>query len=282
MNCYFDSRHPFKIGYGLLKVSSANTGSGTVMKDHMEIIHLVCFTVIWTITWVIPLKPLPRALEVATGIFPFGAFGLRVFAGFFAGVPHGDPIGDYARPLTDWVNGTGNPPYQLVLDTTVALGLLWFAATFHIPWRSRIATAWVLPAVAALSIASLLAENLSLQDYLATRLPAPALALTLSLALGVIMRWTPGPHTTTTRQAAAITMIIIIPVATFFLALLTPVITYMPPSQQAQVRSLLTLGAGFVTAAVGYRFNPFTASRSRLLFALVVGASAGATGSLYL
>ena len=252
------------------------------MRDHMEIIHLVCFTVIWTSIWVIPLKPLPRALEVATGIFPFCAFGLRVFAGFFAGVPHGDPIGDYVRPLTDWVNGAGNPPYQFVLDTTVALGLLWFAATFHIPWRSRIATAWVLPAVAALSIASLLTENLSLQDYAATRLPAPALALTLALSLGAIMRWTPGPHTTTTRRAAAITMIIIIPVATFFLKLLTPVITDIPPSQQAQVRSLLTLGAGFITALVGYRLNPFTASRSRLLFALVVGVSTGATGSLYL
>ncbi len=248
----------------------------------METIHLVCFTLIWTAIWIIPLKPFPPTLKALTGLIPFSAFGLRVFAGFFVDVPHGDPIGDYVRPLTDWVNGAGTPPYQFVLDTTVAIGLLWFAETFHIPWRSRIATAWVLPTVAALSIVTLSAKNLSIQDYLANRLPAPVLALVLALALGGILRWTPGPHTTTTRQAAAIALIAIIPIATFFLTLSAPVITCMPPSQQAQARSLLSLGAGFITAVFGYQLNPFKADRSRLLFALVVGVSVGATGALYL
>ena len=248
----------------------------------METIHLVCFTVIWTAIWIIPLKPFPRTLKALTGLIPFSAFGLRVFAGFFVDVPHGDPIGDNVRPLTDWVNGAGTPSYQFVLDTSVAIGLLWFAETFHIPWRSRIATAWVLPIVAALSIVTLSAENLSIQDYLANRLPAPVLALVLALALGAIMRWTPGPHATTTRQAAAIALIITIPVATGFIMLVAPFITSMPPSQQAPARSLLSLGTGFITAMCGYRFNPFKADRSRLLFAMVVGVSAGATGALYL
>lgn len=248
----------------------------------METIQLICFTVIWTGIWILPLKPFSRAVEITTGLIPFSAFGLRVFAGFFVDVPHGDPIVTSVKPLTDWINGGSFPAFQLVLDTAVAIGLLWFAAAFHIPWKSRLATAWVFPVVAAFSITTRVTTGQTVQEFLATKLSAPVLALALAVVLGALMRWTPGPHVPTTRRTAAIGLISIIPVATFLLVLLTPLVTSMPPSQQAQARSILTLGAGSFTAVFGYLFNPFKANRSRLLFALVVGVSVGATGSLYL
>ena len=190
---------------------------------------------------------------------------------FFTTVPHGDPVGDCVRPLTDWVNGAGNPSYQLVLDGTVAVGLLWFAGAFHIPRRSRLATAWVLPAIATASIATDTITGLPLQEYLATKVPTPILALALALLLSAILWWTPGPHSTATCRSAAIALISIIPMAVIILILVTPLVIRVSPNQQAQARSLLTLGAGSITALIGYHVNPFRANRSRLLFALVVG-----------
>ena len=247
----------------------------------METLQLIIFTTLWTTIWILPLKPLPRVLEIVAGLLPFCAFGLRVFAGFFTTVPHGDPVGDCVRPLTDWVNGAGNPSYQLVLDGTVAVGLLWFAGAFHIPRRSRLATAWVLPAIATASIATDTITGLPLQEYLATKVPTPILALALALLLSAILWWTPGPHSTATRRSAAIALISIIPMAVIILILVTPLVIRVSPNQQAQARSLLTLGAGSITALIGYHVNPFRANRSRLLFALVVGVSVGAVGALY-
>ncbi len=247
----------------------------------METIQLILFTTLWTGIWVLPLKPLPRALEIMAGLLPFCAFGLRVFAGFFATVPHGDPIGDCVRPLTDWVSGAGNPSYQLVLDCTVAIGLLWFAEAFHIPRRSRLATAWVIPAVATVSITTVATTGLPLQEYLATKVPAPVLALALALVLSAILWWTPGPHSTATRRSAAIALISIIPIAVILLVLVTPLVLRVSPNQQAQARSLLTLGAGSITALIAYQVNSFRANRSRLLFALVVGVSVGAIAALH-
>ena len=247
----------------------------------METLQLILFTALWTGIWVLPLRPLPRTLEIVAGLLPFCAFGLRVFAGFFTTVPHGDPVGDCVRPLTDWVNGAGNPSYQLVLDGTVAVGLLWFAEAFHIPRRSRLATAWVLPAIATASIATVTITGLPLQEYLATKVPTPILALALALLLSAILWWTPGPHSTATRRSAAIALISIIPMAVIILILVTPLVIHVSPNQQAQARSLLTLGAGSITALIGYHVNPFRANRSRLLFALVVGVSVGAVGALY-
>ena len=58
----------------------------------METFQLILFTTLWTTIWILPLKPLPRVLEIVAGLLPFCAFGLRVFAGFFTTVPHGDPV----------------------------------------------------------------------------------------------------------------------------------------------------------------------------------------------
>ncbi len=248
----------------------------------METLQLILFTTLWTGIWVLPLKPLPRALEIMAGLLPFCAFGLRVFAGFFATVPHGDPIGDCVRPLTDWVSGAGNPSYQLVLDCTVAIGLVWFAEAFHIPRRSRLATAWVLPAIASASITTAAITGLPLQEYLATKMPAPILALALAFVLSAILWWTPGPHATATRRSAATALISIIPIAVILLVMVTPLVLRVSQNQQSQARSLLALGAGTITAFIGYKMNPFRVNRSRLLFALVVGVSVGAVGSLYL
>ena len=62
----------------------------------------------------------------------------------------------------------------------------------------------------------------------------------------------------------------------------TPLIINVSPDQLAPVKSLLSLGAGSLTALLGYLFNPFQATRSRLLFALVVGVSVGAVSALHL
>jgi hypothetical protein len=42
---------------------------------------------------------------------------------------------------------------QWVLDVTVAIGLVWFALNANIPRRWRLATIWVMPAVALASLA---------------------------------------------------------------------------------------------------------------------------------
>lgn len=169
----------------------------------------------------------------------------------------------------------------MVLDGTVAIGLVWFARAFHIPWQSRLATAWILPAVAAASITTLAVTGLPLQEYLASIVPAPILALALALLLSAVLRWSPGPHSTATRRSAAIALICIIPIAVIVVVLLTPLAIIAPQDQLAQARSLLTLGAGSLTALIGYQLNPFRTNRSRLLFALVVGVSVGAIGELY-
>jgi hypothetical protein len=44
-------------------------------------------------------------------------------------------------------------PFQWVLDVTVAIGLVWFASIANIPRRWRLATIWVMPAVALASLA---------------------------------------------------------------------------------------------------------------------------------
>ena len=248
----------------------------------METLQLVLFTLIWTGFWVLPLRPLSPTTEVVTGLIPFCAFGLRVFAGFFETVPPGDQIGDYVRPITDWVNGTGVPSYQLVLDGTVALGLVWFVQAFHIPLRSRLATAWIFPAIATLSIATKSMTGLSLPDYLTATLPTPILALILALLLSALLWWTPGPHTLNTRQRAGLAIIGLIPTATILLMLITPIFINVSPDQLAPVKSLLSLGVGSLTALLGYLLNPFQATRSRLLFALVVGVSVGAISALHL
>lgn len=54
----------------------------------METVSLLAFTTLWTAIWVAPLPRLSRRAELAAGLIQFVAFGLRVFARFFVGVPH--------------------------------------------------------------------------------------------------------------------------------------------------------------------------------------------------
>ena len=98
-------------------------------------------------------EPLDR-VELVAGLIPFAAFGLRVFGACFIGVPPDDRVRRAVAPLVDWVNGdSGTMPFQWVLDVTVAIGLVWFASIANIPRRVRLATIWVMPAVALACLA---------------------------------------------------------------------------------------------------------------------------------
>ena len=174
----------------------------------MDALRLLIFTALWTALWVAPLPAGFRRFELAAGLIPFGAFGLRVFAGFFVDVPADDPVRRAVGPLLDWVNGrVGAVPYQWVLDAAVGIGLVWLALAFGIPRRSRIATAWIMPAVAILSLLSLRLTGKPLEIMLASRMPAVLLACvvagligssrlwgrqqTLAAPLEMLRRWTP-------------------------------------------------------------------------------------------
>ena len=121
----------------------------------METIRLLFFTSLWTAVRAAPLPKLSRRVELVAGLIPF--------ATCFLGVPEDDPVRRAVAPLVDWVNGVaGVLPYQWVLDVTVAIGLVWLAS------RWRLATIWVMPAVAQASLASLHFAGLPLERWLAT------------------------------------------------------------------------------------------------------------------
>jgi hypothetical protein len=123
-------------------------------SDPMETIRLLFFTTLWTAIWAAPLPKLSRWVELIAGLIPFAAFGLRVFGACFIGVPADDPVRMAVAPLVDWVNGgSGLVPFQWVLDVTVAIGLVWLASIGNIPRRWRLATIWIMPAVALASLA---------------------------------------------------------------------------------------------------------------------------------
>jgi hypothetical protein len=93
-------------------------------------------------------------VELVAGLIPFAAFGLRVFGSCFIGVPADDPVRMAVAPLVDWINGvSGMVPFQWVLDITVAIGLVWLASIANISRQRRLATIWVMPAVALTSLA---------------------------------------------------------------------------------------------------------------------------------
>jgi hypothetical protein len=122
--------------------------------DRMETVRLLIFTTLWTAIWAAPLPKLSRWVELVAGLIPFAAFGLRVFGACFIGVPADDPVRTAVAPLVDWVNGNaGWVPFQWVLDVTVAIGLVWLASIANIPRKWRLATIWVMPAVALVSLA---------------------------------------------------------------------------------------------------------------------------------
>ncbi|NQW47953.1 MAG: hypothetical protein HQ464_09320, partial [Planctomycetes bacterium] len=156
--------------------------------------RLILFTLVWTAVWILPLPRLGRWVELVAGLIPFAAFGLRVFAGFFVGVPDEDRVRAAVSPVLNWINGrAGGPPYSWVLDATISLGLVWLASAFDIPRQSRVATAWIIPTVAALSWWSLWATGLQFERFLSARVPAPLLAVAAGSAIEAVLYWTPSP-----------------------------------------------------------------------------------------
>ena len=56
-------------------------------------------------------------------------------------------------PLVDWINGGSSVvPFQWTLDVTVAIGLVWLTSIGNLSRRWRLATIWVMPAVALASL----------------------------------------------------------------------------------------------------------------------------------
>lgn len=239
--------------------------------------RLILFTLLWAAVWVAPLPRLGRWAELVAGLIPFTAFGLRVFAGFFVGVPDDDPVRSAVRPLLNWINGrAGFPPYGWVLDATVALGLVWLASAFDIPRRSRIATVWIMPAIAVLALVSLGVYELPIERFLAAGVPAPLLGLAAGGAIGAVIRWTPSPIPVEIRRHAAIVAIVAVPLAVVAGLFGLRLAGNLPPQQASQTESIIALAVGAGAAIAGLMLGGFERPRSRWLFAMAVGVATGA------
>ena len=244
--------------------------------------RLILFTLLWTAVWVAPLPRLGRWAELVAGLFPFTAFGLRVFAGFFVGVPDDDPVRSAVSPLLNWVNGrAGLPPYAWVLDATIALGLVWLASAFDVPRRSRIATAWIMPAVAVLALVSLRVYGLPIERLLAASIPGPFLGLAAGSIIGAVIRWTPSPIPDDLRRRAAVLAILTVPALVVVGTGALRLISGLPPEQASQAESIVTLVSGASAGLIGWAWGGFERPRSRFLFAMAVGVAAGAVVALY-
>ncbi|NDC62715.1 MAG: hypothetical protein EBZ59_01705 [Planctomycetia bacterium] len=244
--------------------------------------RLALFTLVWTAAWVLPVARLSGRSELLAGLIPFAAFGLRVFAGFFAGVPAEDPVRRLVRPLLDWIDGrAGVPPYAWVLDATVALGLVWLGAAFDIPRRSRIATAWIIPTAALLSVTSLVVSGLPIERLLSTHSPAVVLACAIGGGIGAVIRWTPSPIPQDLRTRAAIAALLIVPTFVAAGGGMVRFIPKLPPEHASQAESIVALMAGAGAALLGWNRCGFVRPRSRFLFAMAVGVAAGAVVALY-
>jgi kynurenine formamidase/uncharacterized protein YfiM (DUF2279 family) len=245
----------------------------------MDIPRLLLFTVLWTALWTAPLPRGFRRFELVAGLTPFCAFGLRVFAGFFVGVPADDPVRMAVGPLLDWVNGrVGAVPYQWVLDGTVGIGLLWLASAFDIPRSSRIATMWIMPVAALASLVSFWLTGLPLETMLASWMPAMLLAVGAAGLIAGVIRWTPGPIEVPVRQSAAIAALLILPGAVAVGSGLLAVCKAMPVGQAA-ADSVVSLTTGLLAGSAAAYCCQFQRVRSRLLFAMAVGVAAGAVVS---
>ena len=244
--------------------------------------RLILFTLVWTAVWVAPLPRLGRWAELVAGLVPFAAFGLRVFAGFFVGVPDEDPVRSAMSPLLDWINGrAGFPPYAWVLDATIALGLVWLASAFDIPRRSRIATAWIMPAVAVLALVSLGLYGLPIEQFLAASIAGPFLGLAASSVIGGVIRWTPSPIPEDLRRRAAVLAILTVPVFVVVGTGAFRLISGLPPEHASQAESIAAIVSGASAGLVGWARGGFKRPRSRLLFAMAVGVAAGAIVARY-
>lgn len=211
------------------------------------------------------------------GLVPFAAFGLRVFAGFFVGVPAEDPVRAAVSPVVDWVTRqSGAIPYAVVLDATVALGLVWFATAFDIRRKSRMATAWIMPVVA---IGSLVSQGLfgrPLEQVLAAQLPAPVLAAILGGCIAAVIAWTPSDVPAGMSRRSALVALAVTPIAAGIGAAVLRCLGPLPSERQAAAESVTALATGAVAAFVAWHACGFTGSRSRWLFAMAIGVAAGA------
>jgi len=247
-----------------------------------ETARLILFTLVWTAVWVAPLPRLGRRAELVAGLVPFAAFGLRVFAGFFVGVPEDDPVRSAVSPLLNWINGrAGFPPYGWILDATIALGLVWLASAFDIPRRSRIATIWMMPAVAVLALVSLGVYGLPIERFLAANIPAPFLGLAAGSVIGAVIRWTPSPIPEALRRQAAVLAILTVPAFVVVGTGALRLISGLPPEHASQAESIVALVSGASAGLVGWAWGGFGRPRSRALFAMAVGVSVGAVVALY-
>lgn len=243
----------------------------------MDPLHLVVFTTLWTAIWVAPLPKLSRRMELIAGLLPFASFGLRVFAGFFSDVPDTDPVKAAARPLLAWVDGqAGVVPYQVFLDATVALGLIWLASAFDIPRRSRMATAGIMPATAALSLLSWQLAGEPPEQLLAQRLPAVLIGFAAGAGIAAVIRFTAGPISTAQRRQAAVVALLAVPTTVAIVSGLLALADNLPTGREAQIVSITSLGTGVTAGLAAWRWGGFGRSRSRLLFAMAVGVAAGA------
>lgn len=243
----------------------------------MESMQLIFFTLLWTVVWVAPSPRLSPRVELLAGLIPFVAFGLRVFAGFFIGVSPEDPVRAAVRPLVDWVHGGPSViPYAVVLDATVAIGLVWFAVAFDIPRKSRLATVWIMPAVAMGSLASLNLAGEPLERLLAARLSTPMLAALLGGSIAAVLEFSPSdiPHPLRRRGAvvALVTTVIMAAIGALVLWALHP----LPVEREAAAISVVALATGAAAGIIAFCTGGFTRSRSCWLFALVVGVASGA------
>jgi len=255
---------------------------GNIANPMEDKARLIVFTLVWAAVWVTPLPRLGRWAELVAGLVPFAAFGLRVFAGFFVGVPEDDPVRSAVGPLLNWINGrAGFPPYGWVLDATVALGLVWLASAFDIPRRSRIATVWIMPAVAVLALVSLGVYGLPLERLLANNIPAAVLAGVGGAILGAVIRWTPSQFASNVRQRAGSVAILTVPLAAVAGLATLRITSGVAPEHSSQAASIAALGAGLGAGLTGGWLCGFDRPRSRWLFAMAVGVAAGAVVSLY-
>jgi hypothetical protein len=240
-------------------------------------LHLILFTLLWTAVWAAPLSRLPSLVELLAGLIPFVAFGLRVFAGFFVGVHPDDPVRLAVSPLLNWVAGeTGMIPYSVVLDATVAIGLVWIAAAFDIPRKSRLATAWIMPAVALGSLASQALLGQPLERALAAHLSAPLLAAILAGCMAAVMAWTPSDIPLTLRRRTALVALATTPISATIGAAVLLFLGTLPVERNAAAVSAVSLATGVVAGAVAWLTCGLTRSRSRWLFAMAIGVAAGA------
>ena len=247
----------------------------------LDTLRLILFTLVWTAVWIAPLPRLGRWAELSAGLVPFTAFGMRVFAGFFVGVPDEDPVRAAVSPVLNWINGrAGFPPFGWVLDTTVAVGLVWLASAFDIPRQSRVATAWIMPAVAMLSWWSLWVTGLPIERFLAARVPAPLLGLAAGSAIGAVIRWTPSPLAIGVRHRAGSVAILTVPLVVVAGLAILRLANDLPLEHAAQAESLAAIVAGVGAALTGWWLGGFERPRSRWLFAMAVGVATGAVVSL--